>query len=316
MDNMNKSANFKLDELDLMLAKELELDARQSNRVLAKKLATSEATVRRRLQRLLDEGIITIVTVPDRQSLGFPIGIDVGLKVSPGKADEVAEYLRSHKRIQNILLATGRYDILIHAALRDINEQNIFLGEDLSRVPYLLSAETIFFVEVVKMSWKYLNDDTYRYKKPMAYDLDDLDFSLIKELELCPRESVTELGRKLGVNRILVGRRLRKLLAADVIRVVSIANPSCFGFNVQVFIFVKVQPARISSVANSLIGEKRILHICTIAGRFDLFLSAAFGDLAEMSDFIMNQLASYPGVISYETMIQVAFAKRSYSLLT
>ena len=39
---MSKLVNLELDDLDLRLAKELELDARQTIRLLSRKLATSE----------------------------------------------------------------------------------------------------------------------------------------------------------------------------------------------------------------------------------------------------------------------------------
>ncbi|MDD5095859.1 MAG: AsnC family transcriptional regulator, partial [Dehalococcoidia bacterium] len=57
-----KTAKRPLDELDLMLIRELEVDARRSAKELAAKLGTSHTTVQRRLRYLLDEGVISFVT--------------------------------------------------------------------------------------------------------------------------------------------------------------------------------------------------------------------------------------------------------------
>ena len=191
-----------------------------------------------------------------------------------------------------------------------------FLDGDLSHVPHLTTAEKIVVMETTKVSWKYLNDDTDRFRQPSLREFDELDLKLIRELELCPRESIKQLGDRLGVNRKLVGRKLQSLLTDNVIQVVSIAKPSFFGLNVPVFIFVKVQPGKVRSVANSLVAERRVHHICIITGPFELFVNATFRDMGGLSDFLMDRLGNYEGVVSHETLIQVGFAKRSYSGLT
>lgn len=316
MENTNKPAIFQLDELDLMLVRELEADARQSISALSRKLSVSKATVKKRLHRLLDEEAITITTFTDHLSLGFQVWVMIGVSVRPGKIDEVAKNLRSYKSIRRILLTTGRYDLLIYTVFHNASELTDFYDGDLSGIPYLVSAETMIFLDIIKITWNYLNDDTNQYQRHTPRDIDELDRKLIRELELCPRETVTNLGRKLGVNRLLAGKKLRSLLADNIIRVVSFAQPSLIGLNVQVCIFVKVQPGQVRLLADSLAAERRVHYICIITGRFQLYLNAVFRDLDEMSDFLRNHLGNYPGVVSHETLTLVAFAKRSYSLLT
>ena len=52
------SATKKLDCLDCKLIRVLQADGRMPNNAIAKELGISEYTVRRRLKRLLDDGII------------------------------------------------------------------------------------------------------------------------------------------------------------------------------------------------------------------------------------------------------------------
>ena len=308
-----------MDKLDQTLAKELEMDARQSNRTLARKLDISTTTVQRRVQRLLDEKIITIATSPNPLLLGFPSAALIGVNVMPMKAGEVVERLRSCGRIQFVVLTTGRYDMLMLAPLRKPSDVIDVIEEDLGPIPYLVRVETMIVLQNIKWSWNYLNkvnrSDSDRDGEPLPNNLDKLDLELVKELELSPRESVKNLGEKLGVHRNIVGKRLHSLLADNVIRVVSFAEPSLFGFDIEAAIFVKVQPSNIRSVANGLVAERRVRHINIISGPFELVLNAFFQNISEMSDFLMNRLGSHPGVISHETLIYVASAKSSYSLL-
>ena len=52
-----------IDELDSKIIEKLQKDGRVSNTDLAKSLKVSEATIRGRIKRLTDEGIIQIVAV-------------------------------------------------------------------------------------------------------------------------------------------------------------------------------------------------------------------------------------------------------------
>jgi DNA-binding Lrp family transcriptional regulator len=242
--------------------------------------------------------------------------LTLGFHVVPGRTDEVAECLRRIKSIKTITLTAGRYDMLSYAVLRSHQELPSFLYQELGQIPYLVRTETMLVLDAVKASWKYLSQDIQRFRKTTHSDIDGLDFELIKELELCPRESIRTLGKKLGVNRNLVGKRLNSLLDNGIIRVVSpISEPSILGFNLDVTILVRAQLGKVMGVANSLIHETRVRHVATTNGPFELYLRAAFRDAEEMSDFLTKRLGSHEGVTSYETLIHLKTIQESYSLL-
>ena len=58
------------DDIDRQLIRLLEKDARQSSEQLAKKLAVSSTTVRRRLRRLIQQGVLRIVAVVEPKKAG------------------------------------------------------------------------------------------------------------------------------------------------------------------------------------------------------------------------------------------------------
>lgn len=302
----NLPPKIKLDELDLALARELELDARQSIRSLAKKLGTSDTTVSRRLQALLDERVINIVAIAAAAPLGLKTSVLMGLNISPGRSSEAVQCLRSFSNVTRIMQTAGCYDIIVSTIFQSPGEVRDFVDTQLSRINGLVVTEKFMLFENIKSSWKHLSDNTERYRPPSPRVLDKLDLSLIQELRVSPRATALELGRKLGVNRALAGKRLRALLADNILRVVSVAKPSFFGLNVHIYMFVKIRPGQIGAVANGLVSEKRIQHITLTTGRFEVLIGAAFRDMDELSDFVENRLGSYPGVISQETLTQVA----------
>jgi len=311
MIHIESPAMPKLDEVDLMLIKELEVDPRQSNRALSEKLGISVETARKRLKRLLDEEIIRFRTITQPHVLGYQAPVLLALNVRRGKTDEVVEYLRPKTRIIDITLTAGRYDILAFAILRNIRDLPDFFDRQLGDIPHLIHTETILILDMIKMSWKLLNSNADRPHELAPRNFDELDLRLINELTLSPKAGIIDLAGKLGANRQLIAKRLQSLLADDVARVISFVHPSFLGLNVRVIILVRVEPGKVRSIANSLVAEHSVHQIHVISGPFDLLLSAVFRDTEALFDFLRNRLDSYPGVISSETMIQVAAEKYS-----
>ncbi|MEJ2739788.1 MAG: AsnC family transcriptional regulator, partial [Dehalococcoidia bacterium] len=62
-----------MDSLDTQLIQLLGQDARQDSKTLAKELNTSSATVRRRLKKLLQSGILHIIGVIDPSEVGLSV---------------------------------------------------------------------------------------------------------------------------------------------------------------------------------------------------------------------------------------------------
>ena len=87
-----------MDELDRKIIQILQENGRASNARIARDVGVSEGTVRRRLQSLLQEGIIKVVALPDPEVLGYNTEALVGIQVDPDKIDEVARQLARSRR--------------------------------------------------------------------------------------------------------------------------------------------------------------------------------------------------------------------------
>lgn len=145
-----------LDEMDLMLISELETDGRQTNTDLAKKIGTSKATARRKLRRLLDEGIIKVVAVASPPALGYKTVATMGINVRPGDVDAVADKLASYKNVHFVIISTGRYDIIAWMMFREAEDLSNFLRKEMGNIPGLTSVETMINLKITKASFTYL----------------------------------------------------------------------------------------------------------------------------------------------------------------
>jgi len=142
-----------LDKLDRELIKELQKDGRQSYVELAKKLHVAETTVRRRLQRLLEEGFIRVVAVPDPFRLGFRFVCTMRLEAKKDVLRQIGRELAQSPNIYYLSFTTGEYDIIAIFLFRSAQELADFMWREVSTRPDIVRTETAVNMEIVKTPW-------------------------------------------------------------------------------------------------------------------------------------------------------------------
>lgn len=141
-----------VDSNDIKLIAELEIDATQSNNRLAQKLGTSVPTVRKKLQRLLDENVIQVVAVANPYILGYTTPAGILLKVRPGSIKSVADQLAAYPSIQMVLPTSGAYDIVAWGIFQDTDALSTFVRKELDGIPGINSYETLVNLRYGKFS--------------------------------------------------------------------------------------------------------------------------------------------------------------------
>lgn len=102
-----------VDALDHRIIEALQRDARGSNRKIAADLDVSEATVRTRLRRMEDEGLVRIRAVSDVSSFGLLAAATIGVHVEPGRLAAVATALRRFGSVAAIIRSLGEFDYVL-----------------------------------------------------------------------------------------------------------------------------------------------------------------------------------------------------------
>ncbi|MFC1919325.1 Lrp/AsnC family transcriptional regulator [Chloroflexota bacterium] len=143
-----------VDTLEKRLIYILRDDVRLSISTLALKLGISLPTIRSRLARLVNEGLIAFSAVPNPSKLGEQNAVHIGLKVRPDSLQEVQKQLKYESSIQYIALTTGRYDIVIWAVFQNNSELIHFRKCVLASVAGIERSETLINHEIVKWTFK------------------------------------------------------------------------------------------------------------------------------------------------------------------
>lgn len=146
----NEKNNDRLDPLDCKLVRLLQKDGRMPNTAIAQRLGTSEATVRTRLKRLLDSGIIQVVAVANPIDLGFEIAGNLKIRIDLKKADSVLTELKQIDSLIWVALTTGGTDIDVEFVARSLKEFHAMIFDKICRIDGVLSTETSLMVDLVK----------------------------------------------------------------------------------------------------------------------------------------------------------------------
>lgn len=304
-----------LDELDVMLLRELEQDARVSYVALASKLGTSHSTVGRRVKRLIDQGIVTIAAIPSYEALGYGTILTLAVKAPPGMVNALAERFASASSINYLWVTAGHYDILAVALYRSPKEYMKLFPEEIGDIPENTRIETMLSFNLDKNSSSLLTDDTIVDSR-LQFIPTKLDFSVISGLEISPLASLSELAGNIGASVSSVFSSIRKLTSQGIIRVRGIPNPEAFGHTIRAVILIHVQPSRLKSLTAILRVYPSITHVNLIFGSFNCIIWATFQNSDEMCTFMDQDLGNMPGVVHSESLVILRIQKKPFGLIS
>jgi len=140
----------KIDLLDHKIIEELKNNSRISFSDISQKIDKTEATVRRRVKKLLEEGIITRFTidfnVDSKQSISATI------KAIPDFKDikRILKQLRDIEEIKHIWRLSGDCGLLMKVDIPSIDMFNPLIEEKISQIQGIKIVETCFITDIIK----------------------------------------------------------------------------------------------------------------------------------------------------------------------
>ena len=138
-----------LDEIDFRIIAELKEDGRQPNSAIARKLGVSEAAVRSRVARLLEEKAIRITIITNAAELGYVTG-DIRVRVPHGCVDEIAARLTSIPEVDYVMVCTGRQNLIVSVVCVDLDQLHRVVADRISAVDDLEMIDVSVNLQVAK----------------------------------------------------------------------------------------------------------------------------------------------------------------------
>jgi Lrp/AsnC family transcriptional regulator for asnA, asnC and gidA len=141
---------MRIDKLDQELILNLQENGRRANIELAKMLGVSEGTVRARIKKLLDQGIIRITALPELDKLGYRFMSIVGIQVRLANLREVADLLTKNPNVCYLANVTGQYEFIAIVLTKSSEEYANFIENTISPIPSVLRTETFVSLHIYK----------------------------------------------------------------------------------------------------------------------------------------------------------------------
>ena len=218
-----------LDAKDRKLLYELDRNARISFTELARRAGVSKQVARYRVAQLERAGVIsTYFAIIDISRLGF--GIRKAF-VKLQNADEAQEakliaWLRNNPNVVWLASCDGQFDIAFGMWAPDVEQYADQLAELDNKFGHLFLQRQIapivrgqYFCRDYLVNKEAGSERELAFGSvPQAVDLDNFDWRILVELGKNARSSITEIASKAGLSPDAVGKRLRRLEKAGVIK--------------------------------------------------------------------------------------------------
>jgi Lrp/AsnC family transcriptional regulator, regulator for asnA, asnC and gidA len=142
-----------------------------------------------------------------------------------------------------------------------------------------------------------------------------LDASERRMIELLQRDGrlpIASLARQLGMSEVTARRKLQRLIASGVMRVVATVDPFDVGYETPVIIGLKVERNRVDEVAERLSRLDQVRYVGASTGRVDLIIEVVTRTNQDLASFLMNELAAIDGITDSETNLIIRIYKQSW----
>ena len=118
----------------------------------------SARTVRNRIRRLSEKGIIKVTAVASAKALGYRIVADISIETEPRKVREVAEVAATIESVSYVAVVAGDRDLFVQANAADIEDLQALITEELQAIPGVRSTRTTLLTQILK--------DIYEWRIP------------------------------------------------------------------------------------------------------------------------------------------------------
>jgi DNA-binding Lrp family transcriptional regulator len=135
-----------LDELDTAILRELQRDARRTNRDVAAAVGVSPTTALDRTRALRDRGVIRQATLDvDLESIGRPVQALIAVRIRPPSRRNIEAFRNWVSGLPDtvgLFVLSGTEDFLIHVAVPDNSSLYAFVIDRLTERPEVADVRT------------------------------------------------------------------------------------------------------------------------------------------------------------------------------
>ncbi len=236
------------DEIDLTIIDLLRGDGRSTNREIASRLGMPESTVRDRLRRMLDGGLMRVVPIVDYRAAGHTLLAQYLVNGRNGSAQDVARQLAAIDDLDAVAVVTGKHDVLAQS-FRPSLEAMVATLHQVAAIPGVAEVECRMAFELPICNTENSPMQTKGRITPDSMPtIDPLDRRIIETLCSDGRLTQTEIARRTGIRDIIVRQRLSYLQERHVLRFAPAIDPNLLGNHVSAYVSIAIDVDKVDKI--------------------------------------------------------------------
>ena len=146
---------MKIDQTNIDIIRELK-EGKKSFKKIADKLAITENTVRSRVNKLQEEGVLDICGLVDPAMLPGHRTVIIGIKLSEMNLVDKGEEISKLKGVISVSVVTGRYDLVVLVLFKKGFGLLEFYTEEIAKVEGVNSVETFVVYKSYNLKVPYI----------------------------------------------------------------------------------------------------------------------------------------------------------------
>lgn len=155
---------FVLDDLDKKILAYLQQEGRMTFVTLAAYLGVSEGTIRKRVKRLEENGVMKTMGVTDPLKMGLDTVAFIWFKIDRHHMDSVIEALKGLEAVRYLVVTTGGHDLVAMVVLPNRTTLVNLLNEQMASIEGIISTETSIVLQIHKQIYDWAPFSHYKEK--------------------------------------------------------------------------------------------------------------------------------------------------------
>ena len=307
---------YKIDLKDRKILYELDLNCRQSNTQIGKKVGLKKDVVSYRIKRLQNEGVIqNFWTLIDTFRLGYNVfRIYINFQyVAPNVKDEIINYFVNNKNSWVVTSDKTEIDLTAVMWVKDIFEfyqfweKTLDLYEDyFSKYAISIYTQAIVYKKSFLLSEKLEESDRVICTMNCggkSVNIDETDYKLLNELAVSARAPLIEFAEKLGCSSQTVNYKIKNLVKSGVIKGfrVNLDLSKLDLHHYKVDIYLKDHKLK-KSILKYLENKPYVEYMNQAMGWADIEPEFVVKNFDELSKFLDEINIKFSGVIKKQTI--------------
>ena len=146
---------MKIDRINLEIIKQLR-NGRKSFKTISEELSVSENTIRSRVTRLTEEGVLEISGLVDPESLPGHGAVIVGVKLQSMDLIKKGEEFSKLRGVVSVSVVTGRFDLILLVLLKEGFGLLEFYTNEVAKIKGVQSVETFVIYKSYHLKVPYI----------------------------------------------------------------------------------------------------------------------------------------------------------------